>query len=53
MYSCNLRLEAEKVRETGKPSNWEYFHRIQSLLIGTKSVDVFEEIMFENKGDFA
>ncbi|KAH8327871.1 hypothetical protein KR067_001186 [Drosophila pandora] len=47
--SRKYRLEAEKVRETGQPSNWEYFHRIQSLLIGTKSVDVFEEIMFENK----
>ncbi|KAH8262538.1 hypothetical protein KR026_010618 [Drosophila bipectinata] len=47
--SRKYRLEAEKVRETGQPSTWEYFHRIQSLLIGTKSVDVFEEIMFENK----
>ncbi|KAH8373402.1 hypothetical protein KR009_005964 [Drosophila setifemur] len=48
--SRKYRLEAEKVRQTGEPSNWEYFHRIQSLLIGTKSVDVFEEILFENAG---
>ncbi|XP_017021124.1 uncharacterized protein vers [Drosophila kikkawai] len=45
--SRKFRLEAEKFRETGVPSTWAYFHRLQSLLIGTKGVDVFEDMMFD------
>ncbi|BFF97810.1 uncharacterized protein DMAD_06142 [Drosophila madeirensis] len=45
------RGEAEKVRETGVPSQWLLFHTIQKLLIGTKSVNVFEDIMFEKNGE--
>ncbi|KAH8264928.1 hypothetical protein KR038_008012, partial [Drosophila bunnanda] len=44
--SRKYRVEAEKCRESGVPSKWPYFHKIQSLLIGTKAVDVFEEMMF-------
>ncbi|KAH8268767.1 hypothetical protein KR018_003826 [Drosophila ironensis] len=47
--SRKYRVEAEKMRETGQPSSWDYFHRVQSLLIGTKCVDVFEDILFENQ----
>lgn len=32
------------------PSKWEHFHKLQALLIGTKSVDVFEDITAENPG---
>ncbi|SPP77230.1 Hypothetical predicted protein [Drosophila guanche] len=45
------RVEAEKVRESGVPSQWLLFHTIQKLLIGTKSVNVFEDIMFEKNGE--
>ncbi|KAH8322891.1 hypothetical protein KR059_010067 [Drosophila kikkawai] len=45
--SRKFRLEAEKFRETGVPSTWAYFHRLQSLLFGTKGVDVFEDMMFD------
>ncbi|XP_020801883.1 uncharacterized protein LOC110178932 isoform X2 [Drosophila serrata] len=45
--SRKYRVEAEKYRESGVPSKWPYFHKIQSLLIGTKAVDVFEEMMFD------
>ncbi|EDW72837.2 uncharacterized protein Dwil_GK16965 [Drosophila willistoni] len=47
------RIEADKVRNTGEPSKWEYFHKTQACLIGTKSVDVFEEIMFEKSATAA
>ncbi|EDW41213.1 trihelix transcription factor ASIL1 [Drosophila sechellia] len=46
--SRKYRIEAERVRETGVPSKWEHFHKLQALLIGTKSVDVFEDITAEN-----
>ncbi|KAI8036669.1 uncharacterized protein LOC128260181 [Drosophila gunungcola] len=49
--SRKYRIEAEKVRETGVPSKWEYFHKLQALLIGTKSVDVFEDIMHDNPAE--
>ncbi|KAH8239796.1 hypothetical protein KR032_007972, partial [Drosophila birchii] len=45
--SRKYRVEAEKSQESGVPSKWPYFHKIQSLLIGTKAVDVFEEMMFD------
>ncbi|EDV51515.1 uncharacterized protein LOC6544660 [Drosophila erecta] len=46
--SRKYRIEAERVRETGIPSKWEHFHKLQALLIGTKAVDVFEDIIAEN-----
>ncbi|EDW94250.1 trihelix transcription factor ASIL1 [Drosophila yakuba] len=46
--SRKYRIEAERVRETGVPSKWEHFHKLQALLIGTKAVDVFEDIIAEN-----
>ncbi|EDW35223.1 GL15726 [Drosophila persimilis] len=45
--SRKYRQEAEKLRSTGARSKWVLFHTIQKLLIGTKSVNVFEDIMFE------
>ncbi|XP_017861060.1 PREDICTED: uncharacterized protein LOC108612621 [Drosophila arizonae] len=44
--SRKFRLEMQKVK-AGNPTNWQYFKRVQSLLIGTPSVD-FEEIIFDN-----
>ncbi|KAH8296659.1 hypothetical protein KR054_009475 [Drosophila jambulina] len=44
--SRKYRVEAEKFKATGVPSKWPYFHKIQSLLIGTKAVDVFDDMMF-------
>ncbi|XP_017070645.1 trihelix transcription factor ASIL1 [Drosophila eugracilis] len=49
--SRKYRIEAERLRETGIPSKWEHFHRLQALLIGTKAVDVFEEIMCDNPAE--
>ncbi|XP_068143221.1 trichohyalin [Drosophila tropicalis] len=46
--SRKYRIEADKVRKTGQPSKWEFFYKTQACLIGTKSVDVLEEIMFES-----
>ncbi|XP_036671748.3 uncharacterized protein vers [Drosophila suzukii] len=46
--SRKYRIEAERVRESGVPSKWEYFHRLQALLIGTKAVNVFEDIMIDD-----
>ncbi|XP_016997066.2 uncharacterized protein vers [Drosophila takahashii] len=46
--SRKYRIEAERVRETGVPSKWEHFHRLQALLIGTKAVNVFEDIMCDD-----
>ncbi|XP_016966746.1 uncharacterized protein LOC108035586 [Drosophila biarmipes] len=43
--SRKYRIEAERVRESGVPSKWEYFHRLQALLIGTKAVNVFDDIV--------
>ncbi|XP_002134969.2 uncharacterized protein [Drosophila pseudoobscura] len=48
--SRKYRQEAEKLRSTGARSKWVLFHTIQKLLIGTKSVNVFEDIMFEKNG---
>ncbi|XP_017059397.2 LOW QUALITY PROTEIN: uncharacterized protein LOC108100151 [Drosophila ficusphila] len=46
--SRKYRIEAERVRESGIPSKWEHFHKLQALLIGTNAVDVFEDIMVDN-----
>lgn len=45
----NSRVEMQKVK-AGNSTNWQYFKRVQSLLIGTPSVD-FEEIIFDNTGN--
>ncbi|XP_041447981.1 uncharacterized protein LOC111071122 [Drosophila obscura] len=42
------RKEAKDVKLFGRPSKWEHFYRLQSLLIGTKAVDLSSNFTFNS-----
>ncbi|SPP77231.1 uncharacterized protein LOC117580474 [Drosophila guanche] len=45
------RKEAKDVKLLGRPSRWEHFYRLQSLLMGTKAVDLNNDLTFDCSDD--